>query len=173
MQTFKKSLWTTQSLSLWLGYDSGFQRWMPFPHFSPRNHGDDIHDLMAFGRRGPLNPCWQVLPPVFVISEVLEAPGGISRSCTAIPSVLPGSLWKEVSSSGLQPPCPSESSHPSCPIVTNAGSLALYAWTLGSRDSAPLPQWTSCQAGLYLYAHWEWAGEAQPHISSIAAQTGM
>lgn len=40
-----------------------------------------------------------------------------------------------------------------CHIVTNAGSLALYAWTLGSQDSAPLPQWTSCQAGLYLYAH--------------------
>lgn len=105
MQTFKKSLWTTQSLPLWLGYDSGFQRWMPFPHFSPRNHLDDIRDLMAFGRRGPLNPCWQVLPPVFMIFEVLEAPGGIPRSCTAIPSVLLGSLWKEVSSSGLQPSC--------------------------------------------------------------------
>lgn len=80
---------------------------VPFPHSFLRGCLDDTCDLMACGRRELL--------PMLVISEVLEVPGGISWSGTTVPSVHIGSLWKVVCSSGLQPSCPSESSHPCVP----------------------------------------------------------
>lgn len=102
---------------------------MPFPHFSLRGCLDDTCDLMACGRRELL--------PMLVISEVLEVPGGISRSGTTVPSVHTGSVWKVVCSSGLQPSCPSENSHPCVPPSLTLAALGCMPGPWGARTLPP------------------------------------
>ena len=74
---------------------------------------------------------------MLVITEVLEVPGSSPWSGTTIPSVPIGSLCKVVCSSGLQPSCPSENSHPCVPPSLTLAALCCMPGPWGARTLLP------------------------------------